>query len=54
MTDPGAEDIIGSGTSTTNLGGTFAVQSLWSNQAAAGTGYCAGAGNDLPQPIPAQ
>jgi serine protease len=99
VTDPGAEDIIGSGTSTNNLGGwydsidanengdkcawvgeslglpgeptvtpipgalndikgnhgsTFAVQSLWSNQAAAGTGYCAGAGNDVPQPIPAQ
>jgi serine protease len=93
VTDPGAEDILGSGTSTTNLGGwydpfdanengdkcawvgenlatgqgtepipgsmgdikgnggqTFAVQSLWSNQAAEGAGYCAGAGTDLPQP----
>jgi serine protease len=95
VTDPGAEDIIGSGTSTTNLGGwydpvdanengdkcawvgeslglpgeptvtpipgalndikgnqgqTFAVQSLWSNQAAAGVGYCAGAGDDLSTP----
>lgn len=95
ITDPGAEDIVGSGTSATNLGGwydaldanengdkcawvgepltgpvpggpqvlpipgamgnikgnqgtTFAVQSLWSNEAAAGTGYCAGAGTDLP------
>jgi hypothetical protein len=95
ITDPGAEDILGSGASTTNLGGwydaldanengdkcawvgepitgpvpggpqvlpipgamgdiqgnrgtTFAVQSLWSNEAAAGTGYCAGAGTDLP------
>jgi len=95
ITDPGAEDILGSGTETTNLGGwydaldanengdkcawvgepltgpvpggpqvlpipgamgdikgnqgtTFAVQSLWSNEAAAGTGYCAGAGTDLP------
>jgi hypothetical protein len=95
ITDPGAEDIIGSGTSATNLGGwydaldanengdkcawvgepltgpvpggpqvlpipgamgdikgnagsTFAVQSLWSNEAAGGTGYCAGAGTDLP------
>ena len=95
ITDPGAEDIVGSGTNTTNLGGwydaldanengdkcawvgqpltgpvpggpqvlpipgalgdikgnqgtTFAVQSLWSNEAAAGTGYCAGAGTDLP------
>ena len=37
-----------------NRGGRFAVQSLWSNQAAAGTGYCAGSGTDLPQPIPAQ
>jgi serine protease len=99
VTDPGAEDILGSGTSTTNLGGwydsvdanengdkcawvgeslgapgepavtpvpgaindikgnhgqTFAVQSLWSNQAAEGAGYCAGAGNDLPQPLPPQ
>jgi serine protease len=95
VTDPGAEDILGSGLSTTNLGGwydaldanengdkcawvgeslglpgeptvtpipgalgdikgnqgtTFAVQSLWSNQAAAGAGYCAGAGTDLPLP----
>jgi hypothetical protein len=95
ITDPGAEDIVGSGTSATKLGGwydtidanengdkcawvgepligglpgapkvipipgamgniegnagtTFAVQSLWSNEAAAGTGYCAGAGTDLP------
>jgi len=92
VTDPGAEDIQGSGTSTTNLGGwydaadanengdkcawvgenlltaqgppepvpgalgnatgnrgdRFAVQSLWSNDAAGGAGYCAGAGTDLP------
>jgi hypothetical protein len=33
-----------------NQGTTFAVQSLWSNQAAAGAGYCAGAGTDLPLP----
>jgi serine protease len=95
VTDPGAESILGSGTSTTNLGGwydafdanengdkcawvgeslvggpaltqvpgalnnitgsqgqPFAVQSLWSNNAAEGAGYCAGAGNDLPQPVP--
>jgi hypothetical protein len=32
-----------------NQGTTFAVQSLWSNEAAAGAGYCAGAGTDLPQ-----
>ncbi len=92
VTDPGAEDVIGTGTSAQqiggwydtvdanengdkcawvgesltgqgtnpipgamgdirgNAGGTFAVQSLWSNQAAAGTGYCAGAGTDLPVP----
>jgi hypothetical protein len=31
-----------------NQGGTFAVQSLWSNDSAGGTGYCAGAGTDLP------
>jgi hypothetical protein len=99
VTDPGAEDIVGSGTSpqtyyggwydsvdanengdkcawvgepliitglpqqpnvtpipgamgdiTGNHGKTFAVQSLWSNQANAGTGYCAGAGTDSPLP----
>ncbi|HXB16663.1 MAG TPA: hypothetical protein VNV44_13090 [Solirubrobacteraceae bacterium] len=97
ITDPGAEDIVGSGESQQNLGGwydaldanengdkcawvgepltgpvpggpqvlpvpgamgdiagnqgtKFAVQSLWSNEAAAGTGYCAGAGTDLPAP----
>jgi serine protease len=33
-----------------NSGTTFAVQSLWSNQANAGTGYCAGAGMDPPLP----
>jgi hypothetical protein len=91
-TDPGAEDVIGTGTSaqqiggwydaldanengdkcawvgenlvtgsgppepipgalgdiTGNAGGTFAVQSLWSNDSAEGAGYCAGAGTDLP------
>ncbi|MCW2599130.1 MAG: hypothetical protein JWM02_959 [Frankiales bacterium] len=31
-----------------NRGGTFPVQSLWSNNAAGGVGYCAGAGTDLP------
>jgi hypothetical protein len=95
VTDPGAEDILGSGESQKTVGGwydaldanengdkcawvgepltgpvpggpqvlpipgamgdikgnagtTFAVQSLWSNEAAGGTGYCAGAGTDLP------
>lgn len=31
-----------------NRGGLFPVQSLWSNDAAHGLGYCAGAGTDLP------
>ncbi len=31
-----------------NQGSTFAVQSLWSNEAAGGAGYCAGSGNELP------
>jgi hypothetical protein len=91
ITDPGAEDVAGSGTDVKYLGGwydtvdadeigdkcayvglnpvtgqgtlpipgamgdikgnggqTFAVQSLWSNDAASGVGYCAGAGTDLP------
>jgi serine protease len=33
---------------TGNRGDQFAVQSLWSNDSAAGAGYCAGAGTDLP------
>jgi hypothetical protein len=33
---------------TGNHGGSFAVQSLWSNQAAAGTGYCPGTADELP------
>jgi hypothetical protein len=33
-----------------NAGETFAVQSLWSNDANAGSGYCAGAGTDSPLP----
>ncbi len=92
VTDPGAEDVIGSGTGAQQIGGwydaldanengdkcawvgenlltasgppepipgalgnitgnagdRFAVQSLWSNAAAGGAGYCAGAGTDLP------
>jgi len=93
VTDPGAEDVVGTSGSPTHLGGyydtldanengdkcawvglnpltgsgtvpvpgalgdikgnageTFAVQSLWSNAADAGTGYCAGAGTDSPLP----
>ena len=38
----GSADIRG------NRGGVFPVQSLWSNDSAAGVGYCAGAGTDLP------
>jgi hypothetical protein len=92
ITDPGAEDVVGSGVSPTHLGGwydtldanengdkcawvgldpvtgqgtapipgalgditgnggeTFAVQSLWSDAANEGTGYCAGV-NDSPLP----
>jgi len=33
---------------TGNDGKKYAVQSLWSNNSAAGAGYCAGAGDDLP------
>jgi hypothetical protein len=36
------------GNTTGNKGKRFAVQSLWSNAAAGGTGWCAGAGTDLP------
>src|SRR5579884_512051 len=36
------------GNITGNAGDRFAVQSLWSNDSAAGAGYCAGAGTDLP------
>ena len=91
VTDPGAEDVVGSGATYLggwydtvdanengdkcawvgldpltgqgtvpipgalgdvkgNAGATFAVQSLWSNAANAGTGYCAGAGTDSPLP----
>jgi serine protease len=33
---------------TGNDGRQYAVQSLWSNNSAAGAGWCAGAGDDLP------
>ncbi len=40
------------GNITGNAGKKFAVQSLWSNASAAGTGYCAGvASTDLPGPL---
>jgi serine protease len=38
----GLNDITG------NDGAKYPVQSLWSNDSAAGAGYCAGAGDDLP------
>jgi hypothetical protein len=38
------------GNMTGNAGDRFAVQSLWSNAANEGTGYCAGAGTDSPIP----
>jgi hypothetical protein len=38
------------GNITGNAGDRFAVQSLWSNAANEGTGYCAGAGTDSPVP----
>jgi hypothetical protein len=45
------EPIYGAlGDITGNAGATFAVQSLWSNAANLGTGYCAGAGTDSPIP----
>ncbi len=39
-----------SATSTATPARRFAVQSLWSNAADEGTGYCAGAGTDSPIP----
>jgi serine protease len=45
------EPIYGAlGDITGNAGERFAAQSLWSNAANAGTGYCAGAGTDSPLP----
>ncbi len=45
------EPIYGAlGNMTGNAGDRFAVQSLWSNAADEGTGYCAGAGTDSPIP----
>jgi hypothetical protein len=38
----GLNDITG------NDGKPYPVQSLWSNDSAGGTGYCAGAGDDFP------
>ena len=50
LTGQGTEPIPGAlGDMTGNAGGQFAVQSLWSDAANAGTGYCAGV-NDSPLP----
>ncbi len=43
LPQPGAASNI-----TGNHGGKFPVQSLWSNEAAGGAGYCAGTDNELP------
>lgn len=49
LTDPSGQPIPGAaGNITGNRGDQFPVQSLWSNAAAGGLGYCAGTGNDLP------
>jgi hypothetical protein len=50
LTDPATfPNTPGSGGNITgNRGGKFPVQSLWSNVAAGGAGYCAGGANDLP------
>lgn len=47
---PGVPGAVGTivGNDNGRPGQTFPVQSLWSNQAAQGAGYCAGAGTDLP------
>ena len=51
LTGQGTEPIPGAlGDIKGNAGATFAVQSLWSNSADAGTGWCAGAGTDSPLP----
>ena len=51
---PGVPGSVGTivGDDNGQPGQSFPVQSLWSNQAAEGLGYCAGAGTDLPQPVP--
>ena len=50
LTGQGTEPIPGAlGDVTGNAGGQFAVQSLWSDAANEGTGYCAGV-NDSPLP----
>ncbi|MFN2593770.1 MAG: hypothetical protein ABR579_02635 [Actinomycetota bacterium] len=43
QTQPGA-----AGNIKGNHGGSFAVQSLWDNEAANGAGWCSGAGSDFP------
>ena len=49
LTNPSGLAVPGGGSDITgNAGGSFAVQSLWSNAALAGAGYCAGTAHDLP------
>ncbi len=49
LTGSGSLPVPGRGANIVgSRGGSFAVQSLWSNNAAGGAGYCAGAGTDLP------
>jgi len=47
---PGVPGELGTmvGNANGHPGQTFPVQALWSNDAAGGAGYCAGAGTDLP------
>jgi len=46
---PGSLDIPGAMQNITgNDGKQYPIQTLWSNDDAGGTGYCAGGSNDLP------
>ena len=47
---PGSAPVPGAMTNITgNNGKQYPIQTLWSNDAAAGTGWCAGGSNDLPE-----
>jgi hypothetical protein len=47
---PGSAPVPGAMTNITgNDGKQYPIQTLWSNDAAAGTGWCAGGSNDLPE-----
>jgi hypothetical protein len=48
--EPGSAPVPGGMTNITgNDGKQYPIQTLWSNDAAAGTGWCAGGSNDLPE-----